>query len=387
MPKIKPRIYLYKAVQPVFLISKLAGLSTISFDEKSGYVKTQLGFVWSLFVFTLYISCIVFYLLNYKVTTGEKQWILHAIGRLNTNIRIITLVVLSLVMIKSGQKIVTIFTQIKKIDKKFETSNINLEYSPRFRSTIKFAVFCQMIHYILYMILQWKYLPKTTSFTYIIATTGATLNSGIVVHQFVVVLSLLKQRFQGFNQSFSQQITKNYHRHEQKSILVRLNSYYKLHKKLCNLTMMVEKTYATANLIILLKCLVSLTTAIHFVMDTHFIHPIKEKILIDQVKYLASISTNIFYILTLTLFCSKTAQEANKLAALQLQFPIKSNLIGLRVNIKIKILLNWGEFQIRNFILQSKHEKVAITCFNIVAAIATSSIIIIQFGTTKSNTP
>ncbi|XP_044258628.1 uncharacterized protein LOC123007408 [Tribolium madens] len=100
---------------------------------------------------------------------------------------------------------------------------------------------------------------------------------------------------------------------------------------------MVEKTYATANSIILM-------TAIHFVIDTHFIHYTKEKIFIYQVKYLSSICTNILHILTLTLFCWKTAQEANKLAALQSQFPIKSNLIGLRI---------------LNFILEAKHEKVA----------------------------
>ena len=211
---------------------------------------------------------------------------------------------------------------------------------------------CQIIHYIYYLIINYVQLHDVC---FLVVTTVATLNSGIVLHQFSLVTWLLKLRFQWINEDFIEfynkykkdhlfkytllkSLNKPYiaccFRTKEKSATHYIDALSTIHNKIRNIATTLQKNYAPMNLIIILKAAVSLTTTVHLMLDGHFIHSHEDKKLIDQVKEVSSAFTNVVYIALLTLTCTWTAREANRLATLQLQLPLKSRLVAMRVSIQ-----------------------------------------------------
>lgn len=88
-----------------------------------------------------------------------------------------------------------------------------------------------------------------------------------------------------------------------------LDSLSKIHKKTRDTTMMTQQIYAISNLVIILKSSVSLITAVHAILDSHFINASRPKFVIDHIKPISSILTNAIYIIGVTLICASTARK------------------------------------------------------------------------------
>jgi hypothetical protein len=146
--------------------------------------------------------------------------------------------------------------------------------------------------------------------------------------------------------------------------LISLNT---THKKIRDAANTLQRVYALVNLIIILKGAISSTAAIHYLLDIRYVHYNESIALINKLEAFWNIFINGFYIVTLTLISSRTADEVivykrnlttfdrivlqcNKMAKLQLRLSTKSRLVAIKI---------W------NFVLQSKHEKLTFTCFNL----------------------
>jgi hypothetical protein len=101
---------------------------------------------------------------------------------------------------------VKILQQIVQIDRDLASLNIKTNVK-NFDKYVKLAVLAQSCHYLLYIILQYSVIHQRFEgllgdVSFIVAATVATLNTGVVLHQFLVLAWLLKKRFEWLNREF-----------------------------------------------------------------------------------------------------------------------------------------------------------------------------------------
>jgi hypothetical protein len=218
----KTQISLYQTVYPVFLFSKIFGLCTVNLDPK-GYRQCLISFLWCLLAFAFYLFSIINHVLGSDLFPKNRNWILLIVNTLNSFTRMVSLILLSAIVLLSGPRvrkfennmfkniffqIVKILQQIVQIDRDLASLNIrtNVKYFDKY---VKLAVLAQSCHYLLYIILQYSVMHQHQGFesllgdvSFIVAATVATLNTGVVLHQFLLLAWLLKKRFEWLNREF-----------------------------------------------------------------------------------------------------------------------------------------------------------------------------------------
>lgn len=196
--------YIHNTVYPVFLISKLFGLTTIKLSTFKSHI---IGVLWTILYIIFYILCVINYVSNFNLHRGNQVWILNIVFTLNTFVRIGTLLTLTIRALFIGPKTTIIFERIIEIDKQLEGLKVNVNIQTSHKKIcrlVRVIVGIQITHYVFYLILHYLYYQHGPNYIlqdicYVIATTVATLNSGVVLYQFSLLVLLLKQRFHWIN--------------------------------------------------------------------------------------------------------------------------------------------------------------------------------------------